>query len=125
MVLSDIPVDELPNIALATGTYILSSLVQFSDEKGCYCLCFYVCSFLTSLLEKLGSAEVVEQVKLQDSYCVNIICKNPVSCTVLLYGPSYAMLDEIERVFSSFSCSFICLTVHSLSMMHNALLPEH
>lgn len=58
------------------------------------------CNLFIIISEKLGSAELVEQVKLHETFAVTITCKHTRSCSVLLHGPSLAMLDEIERVLT-------------------------
>eukprot|EP00026_Physarum_polycephalum_P004062 Phypoly_transcript_04079.p1 GENE.Phypoly_transcript_04079~~Phypoly_transcript_04079.p1 ORF type:complete len:538 (+),score=85.04 Phypoly_transcript_04079:122-1735(+) len=87
MVVHNVNDMDLQNIAVATGTTVVSSLVQFNEEK-----------------EKLGSAALVEQVCINGTYLVYIICQNPKSCTILLRGPSLAVIDEIERALHDAQC---------------------
>jgi len=70
---------DMENLARATGGKIISNLNELSDVE-------------------LGKAEIVEEIKQgEDAMTYVRGCENPKALTILIYGGSEHVLDEMER----------------------------
>ncbi len=70
---------DVEKLSKATGAAIVSSIEELSDQD-------------------LGSAEMVEQVKIGDDYLTFVTgCKNPKAVSILVRGGTDHVVDEIER----------------------------